>query len=250
MENKTSLSEEKVYFLAVLIRLKTYFCFSIIKHTLHMSGFIVLLIIGACTAVSIKGFNDKSFKRKYMLNVGNIATRGEYYRLFTCGFLHADWAHLIFNMLTLYFFYSTPYMVLGGGAFLFIYMGGLVFASWYSFMVHHKDYYYSALGASGAVSAVLFSAVVLNPTMKMIIFPIPLPIPGWAFAIAYVLYSTFGLRKNNSNIGHSAHLGGAVIGVVITLLMRPYMIWEAPLFTSGITLLSIVLLLLELKRKR
>ena len=215
-----------------------------------MPGLIILLIIGACIATSIKGFNDTSFKRKYMLNVGNIATRGEYYRLFTCGFLHADWPHLIFNMLTLYFFYSTPYMILGGGAFLMIYVGGLVFSSWYSYMIHKREPYYSALGASGAVSAVLFSAVMLNPTMKMIIFPIPLPLPGWIFAIAYIVFSTFGMHNANTRIGHSAHLGGAVIGIVITLLMRPYMIWEAPLLTGGLSLFAVLLLLLELKLKR
>ena len=215
-----------------------------------MPEFIVLLIIGACIAVSYKGFNDSSFKRKYMFNIGDISHRKQYYRMFTCGFLHSDWTHLIVNMLTLYFFYRTPYMALGSGAFLMIYVGGLVFSSWYSYMIHHKDYYYSALGASGAVSAILLSAVMLNPTMKMIIFPIPLPLPGWIFAIAYIVFSSFGMHNTNTRIGHSAHLGGAVIGIVITLLMRPYMIWEAPLFTSGITLLSIVLLLLELKRKR
>ena len=215
-----------------------------------MPEFIVLLIIGACVAVSYKGFNDSSFKRKYMFNIGDISHRKQYYRMFTCGFLHSDWTHLIVNMLTLYFFYRTPYMALGSGAFLMIYVGGLVFSSWYSYMIHHKDYYYSALGASGAVSAILLSAVMLNPTMKMIIFPIPLPLPGWIFAIAYIVFSSFGMHNANTRIGHSAHLGGAVIGIVITLLMRPYMIWEAPLFTSGITLLSIVLLLLELKRKR
>lgn len=215
-----------------------------------MPGLIILLIIGACIAASIKGFNDTSFKRKYMLNVGNIATRGEYYRLFTCGFLHDNWTHLIFNMITLFFFYSTPYMVLGGGAFLLIYIGGLVFSSWYSYMVHHKDYYYSALGASGAVSAVALSAVMINPTMKMIIFPIPLPLPGWLFAVAYILFSSFGMHKANTQIGHSVHLGGAVIGIVITLLMRPYMIWEAPLLTGGLSLFAVLLLLLELKLKR
>ena len=215
-----------------------------------MPGLIILLIIGACIATSIKGFNDTSFKRKYMLNVGNIATRGEYYRLFTCGFLHDNWAHLIFNMITLFFFYSTPYMVLGGGAFLLIYIGGLVFSSWYSYMAHHKDYYYSALGASGAVSAVVLSAVMINPTMKMIIFPIPLPLPGWLFAVAYILFSSFGMHKANTQIGHSVHLGGAVIGIVITLLMRPYMIWEAPLLTGGLSLFAVLLLLLELKLKR
>lgn len=215
-----------------------------------MPHLIVLLIIGACIAVSVKGFNDAAFFHKYMLHTGYISTRKEYYRLFTYGFLHDNWIHLAFNMLTLYFFYTTPLMVLGEGAFLLLYVGGLVFSSWYSYIIHRKDYYYSAIGASGAVSAVLFSAVMLNPSMKMIIFPIPLPLPGWIFAIAYILFSTYGMHNTNTRIGHSAHLGGAVIGIVITLLLRPYIIWEAPLFTSGITLLSIVLLLLEIKRRK
>lgn len=215
-----------------------------------MSQMIFLIILAACIAVSVKGFNDAAFFRKYMLNVGDISHRKEYYRMFTCGFLHDGWTHLAFNMITLYFFYSTPLMVLGGGAFLLIYAGGLVFSSWYSYTIHRRDYYYSAIGASGAVCAVLFSAIMLNPSMRMIIFPLPLPIPGWLFAVAYILITTFGMRNNKSRVGHSAHLGGAVIGIVLTLILKPYIIWEAPLLTGGLTLLSVMLLLHELRRNK
>ena len=112
--------------------------------------------------------------------------------------------------------------------FLLIYVASLLMGSMYSFLQHKNEYYYSAVGASGAVSGIIFSSILVYPDMSLIMFPIPIPLPGYVFGIGYLLYSIYGMKNNVGNIGHSAHLGGAIGGYVITLLLKPYLISRAP----------------------
>ena len=164
----------------------------------------------------MKGFNDYSFLDKYKFQVSKILS-GEKIRTITSGFLHADWAHLGFNMYALYLFGGIVSYKLGTPYFLIIYFGSL-----YSLKYHKDEPYYSAVGASGAVSGILFSGIILYPNKlyNFIFFPF-IDIPGYVLGVGYLLYSIYGMKKQLGNIGHSAHLGGAIGGFVLTLLMQP-----------------------------
>ena len=210
----------------------------------------ILLLFIAMLVVSLRGFRHPDFFRKYEFSVRDIKYRKEYYRIFTSGFLHVDWMHLLFNAITLYFFYSTPFYVLGEVRFLVLYAAGLGVSGYFSYVIYRHQDNYAAVGASGAVLAVLFSAIVLYPNLKLILFPIPLPIPGYLFAMAYLLFSTYGLHRHRSKIGHAAHLGGAATGILLTLLMAPEAITRHPVTVSAISILVVGLIVWELRRSR
>ena len=202
----------------------------------------VLLIIIANVIVSMKGFNDYSFLDKYKFQVGRILS-GEKIRTLTSGFLHVDWLHLGFNMYALYLFGNIVASILGISDFLIIYFGSLLAGSLYSLKYHQKEPYYSAVGASGAVSGIVFSAILLYPGMELYLFFIPIPIPGYIFGVGYLLYSIYGMKKQVGNVGHAAHLGGAIGGFILTLVLNPI------LFTSNkfmVILLAVPIVLLFL----
>ena len=188
---------------------------------------VILLLIIANVLVSYKGFNDYGFFDKYKFQIGRIQA-GEKLRMITSGFLHVDWLHLILNMYALYLFGGVVVKTFGTTNFLLIYAASLLAGSMYSFVQHKKEYYYSAVGASGAVSGIIFSSILLYPDMSLIMFPLPIPLPGYVFGIGYLIYSIYGMKKNIGNIGHSAHLGGAIGGYVLTLILRPYLISREP----------------------
>ncbi len=186
----------------------------------------VLLVIMAITAlVSFKGFGDLAFFRKYEFHIGSIRA-GEQYRMVTSAFLHADIGHLAFNMLTLYFFAPVVYNYLGNFSFVVVYFGSLIAGSLLTLLFHKNDYSYRAIGASGAVIGVLYSAILLQPDMNLYLFFIPIPIPAYLFGIGYLLYSIYGMKSKNDNIGHTAHFGGAIGGYVITILKEPQMLTD------------------------
>jgi membrane associated rhomboid family serine protease len=180
----------------------------------------VLLIIIANVLVSMKGFNDYSFLDKYKFQVSRILS-GEKIRTLTSGFLHADWMHLGFNMYALYLFGGIVAGLLGMPNFLIIYFGSLLAGSVYSLSYHKDQPYYSAVGASGAVSGIVYASILLYPEMELYLFFIPIPIPGYIFGVGYLIYSIYGMKKQLGNIGHSAHLGGAIGGFALTLLLNP-----------------------------
>ncbi len=181
---------------------------------------VILLLIIANVLVSMKGFNDYPFLNRYKFQVSNILN-GEKIRMFTSGFLHADWMHLGFNMYTLYLFGGIVANGLGNIYFFLIYFGSLLAGSIYSLYFHKKEPYYSAVGASGAVSGVVFSSIMLHPDMTLMMFPLPIPIPAYIFGVGYLLYSIYGMKKQLGNVGHAAHLGGAIGGFVLTLILFP-----------------------------
>ncbi len=186
----------------------------------------VLLILIICTVlISYKGFNDIYFFRKYEFHVGSIRA-GEQVRMVSSAFLHADIMHLAFNMLTLYFFAPVVIYHLGAASFLLIYFGSLIFGSLLTLLFHKDDYSYRAIGASGAVTGILYSAILLQPDMSLYLFFIPIPIPAYIVGIGYMLYSIYGMRAKNDNIGHTAHFGGAIGGYLITILKQPHMLTD------------------------
>ena len=201
---------------------------------------IVLIgIIVANVLISWKGFEDYSFMRKYEFHVGSIRS-GEQIRMLSSGFLHADIMHLVFNMLTLWFFAPVVLNWLGNFSFVLIYFGSLIFGSLLTMVFHKNDYSYRAVGASGAVTGVLYSAILFEPNNSLWIFGL-LPMPAYLFGILYLLYSIYGMKAKNDNIGHTAHFGGAVGGYLITLIKNPSLIYDQT-FIVVLLLVPIVIL--------
>lgn len=204
---------------------------------------ILIGIIVANVLMSYKGFNDLYFFRKYEFHVGSIRA-GEQIRMFSSGFLHADFPHLIFNMLTLYFFAPVVIEYLGGFSFALIYVGSLIFGSLLTMLLHKNDYSYRAVGASGAVTGVLYSAILLQPDMMLGIFFV-IPIPAYLFGILYLMYSIYGMKAKNDNIGHTAHFGGAIGGYVITLIKDPQLFVDHTLMVVLLAIPIVILFAME-----
>lgn len=201
---------------------------------------VTIIIIAANIIISYKGFGDYTFFERYKFNVGGVQ-RGEKIRMFSSGFLHIDTQHLLFNMLTLYFFAGTVIDYVAPIGFMVIYIVSLVAGSLLSLYFHKNEYHYSAVGASGAVTGILYAAILLQPGMKLIFFFIPIPIPAYLFGIGYLLYSIYGMKTRLGNIGHDAHFGGAIGGFVATLILAPYL-FQTNLLMIGLLAIPIVLL--------
>ncbi|MDP6921868.1 MAG: rhomboid family intramembrane serine protease [Lutibacter sp.] len=205
----------------------------------------LLLLILSNVLISIKGFNDLYFFERYKFQISAIQ-RGEHIRLFSAAFLHADYLHLLLNMYVLYIF--APIVIAAIGPFLFVglYLGSLCAGNFLTLAYHRKEAHYSAVGASGAVAGVLYAAIILFPDMTLMVFPLPIPLPGYIVGIGYLLYTVYGLKKRLGAIGHAAHLGGAIGGYVLIILLEPSVLGQQ-LFT--VLLLGIPILLLLLFRK-
>lgn len=201
---------------------------------------VTIAIIVANALISYKGFNDFGFFEKYKFNIGGIR-RGEQIRMFSAGFLHVDMTHLLFNMITLFFFAGIVIAYLGTVSFLLVYLVSLIAGNLLSFYFHKDEYYYSAVGASGAVTGIIYSAILLRPDLDLYMFFIPIPIPAYIFGIGYLLYSIYGMKNRLGNIGHDAHFGGAIGGYIITLVMYPTLLQTS---LKMVVLLAIPILLL------
>ncbi|MFK2821112.1 rhomboid family intramembrane serine protease [Flavobacteriaceae sp. LMIT009] len=206
---------------------------------------ITVVIIVANILFSMKGFKDFGFFERYKFNTGGIR-RGEQIRMLSAGFLHVDEMHLFFNMFTLYFFANPVIAHLGTTNFIIVYIGSLICGNLLSFYFHKNEYHYSAVGASGAVTGILYAAILLNPGMKLYMFFIPVPVPAYLFGIAYLLYSIYGMKRRVGNIGHDAHFGGAIGGYVITLMLASW-VFKEHLFM--VILLAIPIVLLYVMRR-
>ena len=205
---------------------------------------ILIAIIAVTILFSLKGLNDVAFFRKFEFHIGSIRA-GEQIRMVTSGFLHADMGHLFFNMFTLYMFAPVVINYFGSASFFLIYMASLVFGSLLTLLMHKNDYSYRAIGASGAVMGVLYSAILIDPNMNLYLFFIPIPIPAYLFGIGYLLYSIYGMKAKNDNIGHTAHFGGAVGGYLITLSKEPTMLVDNTLMVVFLAIPIIILFVMS-----
>lgn len=209
-----------------------------------MNSFLIAIIV-ANILFSYKGFSDLYFFRKYEFHIASIRA-GEQLRMITSGFLHADWSHLFFNMFTLYMFAPVVISFFGSFTFLLIYLVSLICGNLLTVVFHKNDYNYRAVGASGAVTGILYAAILLQPEMSLYLFFIPIPIPGYIFGIVYLLYSIYGMKAKNDNIGHTAHFGGAIGGYLLTISREPMMLVEN---TFMVIILAIPILILFILMK-
>ena len=194
---------------------------------------LTLVIIIITVLVSIACFKDDRLFDRLSFSAYRVVKHNEWYRLITHGFVHADWTHLFVNMFTFYSFGSYMedlFAHFGGGVWEFslLYFGGMIVASLHDLYQYRNDRYYTSIGASGAVSAVLFSFILFNPWEKVYLFAI-LPIPGILFGLAYLLYCQYMAKRSADNVNHNAHFYGAVYGFVLPILLNPqsfHIFWE------------------------
>lgn len=182
-------------------------------------------ILIATIGISYHGFNHQDFFRRYMFNVRSVQ-KGDYLRLLSSGFLHAGWEHLIFNMISLFFFHRIIIYEMGASVFMLIYLGAIVFGNLFCLYIYRHQSYYSAIGASGGVSGIIFAAIALMPQLRVNFMP------GWLFGAIYFGYSVYQMLnpRQGDNIGHAAHLGGAVFGIVVIAFLQPLLIAENALY--------------------
>jgi membrane associated rhomboid family serine protease len=184
---------------------------------------VTLIIIAITCIVSFIGFSNRQLIDRLILWPPALTRAHEYWRLVTCGLIHADGQHLLFNMITLYFFgglierFYAPYI--GSIGFALFYAIGLIVSCLPSYLTHRNDAGYRSLGASGAVSAVLFAFILLQPWET--IYVVVVPVPAIVYAVLYLGYTIYMDRKSVDRINHSAHLWGAVYGMLVTILIEP-----------------------------
>ena len=182
---------------------------------------VTLIILVLTCVISFTAFSNEKITNDLIFYPTAVTNHNQWYRFITCGFIHADIMHLAFNMYTFYMFggmVEQAFMEIFGdsGKILYsvLYITALAACLLPTYFQHKNNYYYRSLGASGAVSAVIFIGILLNPTMKLQIFPIPIGIPAFIFGPLYLLISAYLAKKGHGNINHSAHIWGAVYGVL------------------------------------
>ena len=185
---------------------------------------VTLILIAVNVIFSIIGFSNAAMVDKTIMWPYYVKKEKQYYRFITSGFLHADWMHLFFNMFTLYFFGRNVEIVfarygLGGNvSYLALYFLGLIISDIPSYLKHQDDYNYRALGASGAVSAVVFAAIVFSPWSSIYLYG-AIKISALLYAVLYIAYCVYMGRKNHDNVNHDAHLWGSIFGLAFTVIL-------------------------------
>ena len=192
---------------------------------------ITFVIIALTGFISISAFNNIELFSRLKFNAYQIKHSNEKWRFLSYALLHSGWMHLIINMYVLYSFgsvvekfFAANFGPLGYLYYILLYTGGILFSTLYDFGKYKDDIYYNAVGASGAVSAVVFSSILVFPSGSIFLFPIPFPLPSWVFGIVYLIYSAYMGKKGIDNIGHSAHFWGAIFGIVLTVIIVPNVI--------------------------
>lgn len=170
---------------------------------------------------SLYAFYDHSIYGKFMLHPFSVARGHKVFTLITSGLVHADWMHLFFNMFTFYAFAFTLERLMGSWQFGLLYFLGLVLSDLPTVFKHKEHFNYNSLGASGAISAVLFSYILFNPMSKIYIMFIPIGIPAVVFGVLYLIYCAYASRNSRDHINHDAHFFGALTGLIFTIIFVP-----------------------------
>jgi membrane associated rhomboid family serine protease len=201
-----------------------------------------LTVIAFTCWFSYRGFRDTAFAEEYLFRPEAILARRQYYRLVTAGFLHLNGWHLLMNMASLYFFGPLIERIFGPAQFLAIYVGAMVGGNLLAVYVH-RNHDYRALGASGGVAGIIFAYALLFPGGGIGLYYMPIGIPAWLYALAYLLISFYGMQRGLGNVGHDAHLGGALAGLFTAAALHPsairYNPWLFGAVSAGTTLLFI-----------
>lgn len=191
---------------------------------------ITLVLVIITTLVSIGAFNNQKIMQDLIFYPPAVSQRNQWYRFFSCGLIHADWGHLIFNMLALYLFgrqvevqFAEIFQDKGKLLYILMYIAALAVSILPTYFKNKDNYHYRSLGASGAVSAVIFAGLLIAPYTEVYIFFIPIPIPGFVFAPLYLIISAILDRKGGSNINHSAHIWGALFGLAFVIILGKLM---------------------------
>ena len=184
-----------------------------------MESPVALVLLLITVGVSLASFRNEELLEKLMLQPDEVYYDHKWYKLLTSGFIHADIAHLAMNMLTFFFFAFPLEHYLSGPKLFLLYVISILFANVMTMFEHKDQQGYASLGASGGVSGVLFSFIVFDPTAKLYMMLIPIPIPAVIFAVGYLIYSYIASQRGTSNINHKAHLWGAIAGVLLTVVL-------------------------------
>jgi membrane associated rhomboid family serine protease len=182
------------------------------------------LLIGINVLVSLIGFsrmNSVTGGSSFFFSPSEVSAGRNYQGMLLSHFAHADGTHLLFNMMTLYFFGPVVELGLGAVTMLLIYVSAGIFSTLFVYYLHRADPGYRALGASDSVTGIIFAAIVLVPEMSVYFFVVPVPIPAPLFAVGYIVLSTYLMRRGGGHISHEAHLAGAVSGLLLAGLLAP-----------------------------
>lgn len=209
---------------------------------MNQDGIVGLILIAINCIVSYFGLRNQSIIDKYCFEVDKILIQKDWKRVITSGFLHVSWMHLFFNMFSLYFFSQLLEREVGHGLFLLIYMSSLIGGNLLALFIHRHHGNYSAIGASGAVSGIIFSSIALFPGLEINLFIIHLP--SWVFGLGYILLTIYGIRSKKTNIGHEAHLGGALAGMLLAIGFYPEALRDNYLPILVVTVPSIVFIVI------
>jgi membrane associated rhomboid family serine protease len=197
-----------------------------------MTERVTLGIIAITVVATMYAWNKPQVLQRWIFNPYTVHKGGQYYRFLSSGFIHNDWTHLIFNMLTLYFFgrvieyiYGATFGIVGTLFFLITYLVGIIVANITTYLKHRNSPYYNSLGASGGVAAILFASIIYRPTSNICLY-FAICIPAFIMGALYLIYSYYAGKRGRDNINHDAHLMGALFGIVFTILLRPRVLIE------------------------
>jgi len=192
---------------------------------------VTIVLISITALISILAWRNNRLFSKLRFNASHVVYGKEYHRLLTYAFLHGNWAHLFINMFVLWMFgnviediYNYFWGIKGIVLFLFLYLTAIVISTLSDVKKHKENYNYNAVGASGAVSAMVFAYILIYPLAKLRLFFIPIDIPAFIFGVLYLLYSTYMSKKQMDNIGHNAHFWGGVYGFLFAILFKKSLI--------------------------
>lgn len=203
-------------------------------------------IIGITVLVSYLAFSRVFVYEKYSFEIEGILKHREWKRMLTSIFLHADWSHLIFNMFSLFSFSSIIEHNFGTVTTASIYFFSGLAGNFLALILHRRNPSYRAVGASGAVAGIIFASIFLVPGGSILIFPLPIPVPAWTYAFIFILATLYGVGLQSGDIGHEAHLGGALAGVGSAVYITPSIITEQPLLL-GAVVIPVILFFFYLK---
>ncbi len=189
----------------------------------------ILVLLAAIALISYRAIKDPLLFNSLKFNVSAVEN-GEYYRLLTAGFIHVDYNHLFFNGFTLFIFGGNVLYGLGTLNFILLYLISLLMGNGLAYYYHKKNPYYTAVGASGAIMGIVYSSILMFPEMELAFIFFPVPMPAYVFGVGYLIYTLFGIKSQNDGIGHTAHFGGAIGGIICTLVFDPF-VFEKSFYT-------------------